>query len=51
MCMQMGLEPRVAASTGALMVLFTSSSTVVQFAVLGNLPWGASRQCRILLQY
>ena len=34
---EMGVLPQVAVATSSYMILFTSSSTVVQFVILGNI--------------
>lgn len=36
--LEMGVLPQVAAATSALMILFTSSATTIQYIVLGTLP-------------
>jgi uncharacterized membrane protein YfcA len=37
--LELGIHPQVSVATSAFLVLSTSSSSVVQYAVLGRLPW------------
>lgn len=47
--LEMGILPQVQSTTAAFMIIFTSSSTVIQYAIAGGFPGG--RQWDYILWY
>jgi uncharacterized membrane protein YfcA len=46
--MRMGVDPRVAVATTAFLVLFTTSSSTIQFFAFGKLPnWPLVREKKV----